>query len=135
MRPSIMLSLGVLLNVEHIMLWIFIHQFQISCPYESGQPRKVSFFYRQMAGKLPAAPSGPHDCEDVHVRARPIRLSTAYCEVIRPLSILPQSIDQHLNNNCSDHGMTLTQMMAMKIMLAAMEGGKVKRRLVVIWVL
>ena len=58
---------------------IFIHQFQISCPYDSGQRRTVSFFYKQVAGKPPAAPSGPvlQDCEDVHVRARLIRLSTA----------------------------------------------------------
>ena len=35
---------------------------------------------------------------------RMIRLSTADHEVIQPLSILPQSIDQHPNNNSSDHG-------------------------------
>jgi hypothetical protein len=43
-------------------------------------------------GKPPAAPSGPHDCKDKHVRPRPIRLSTAERDVTPPLSIAPQSI-------------------------------------------
>jgi hypothetical protein len=65
----------------------------------------VTFFNRQVAGKPPAAPSGPHDCKDVHVRAGPIRLSTAEREVTLPLSILLQSTDQRPNNR-SDHGNT-----------------------------
>ena len=44
-------------------LSMFIHQFLISCPYDSGV-----IFYRHVAGKPPAAPSGPHDCEDVLLR-------------------------------------------------------------------
>jgi hypothetical protein len=55
---------------------IFMHQFLMPCPYERQQ-RKVSFYYRQVAGKPPAASLGPFDCEDVHVRVMPIRLSTA----------------------------------------------------------
>lgn len=54
---------------------IFMHHFQMPCLYE-GKKRKVFFYYRQVAGKLPASPSGPHDCEDVHIRVGPIRLST-----------------------------------------------------------
>jgi hypothetical protein len=86
-------------------LGIFIHQFKTSCPYDSGQRRTVSYFYRQVAGKPPAAPSGPHDCKDVHVRARPIRLSTAEHEVTQSLTTTAklQSTDQRPNNHI-DHG-------------------------------
>jgi len=55
-------------------------------------------------GKPPAAPSGPHDCEDVHVRARPIRLSTAERAVTQPLSVLSQSTVQCPENHRIDHG-------------------------------
>jgi hypothetical protein len=75
-RPSIVPSLAMLLNVEPRMLWVLIHQLQMSCPYDSGQRRNVSFFYRQVAGKPLAAPSGPNDYKDVHVRVWPMRLST-----------------------------------------------------------
>ena len=84
---------------------IFLHHFSMPCPYHSGQRRKVSFYYRQVKGKPPASPSGPHDCEDVHVRARPIRLSTAERAVTQPLSVLPQSTDQQCpDNHRIDHG-------------------------------
>ena len=33
-------------------LGIFIHQFKTSCLYDSGQRRRVSYFYRQVAGNL-----------------------------------------------------------------------------------
>ena len=81
---------------------IFRHQFKTSCPYDSGQRRDVSYFYRQVDGKPPAAPSGPHNCKDVHVRARPIRLSTAERDVTRPLSIMPQSTDHGIEGNQND---------------------------------
>ena len=71
-------------------------------PYE-GQRRKVFFYYRQVAGNPPAAPLGPHDCEDVHVRIRPIRLSTAEREESLPLSKslkLPARCD---NRNAHDN--------------------------------
>ena len=55
---------------------IFMHHFQMPCLCE-GKKRKAFFYYRQVAGKPPASPSGPHDCEDVHIRVRPIRLSMA----------------------------------------------------------
>jgi len=83
---------------------IFMHHFQMPCLYE-GKKRKVFFYYRQVKGKPPASPSGPHDCEDVHVRARPIRLSTAERAVTQPLSVLPQSTDQQCpENHRIDHG-------------------------------
>ena len=85
-------------------LGIFKHQFALSCPYNLGQWRRVSFYYRQVKGKPPAAPSGPHDCEDVHVRARPIRLSTAERAVTQPLSVLSQSTVQCPENHRIDHG-------------------------------
>ena len=86
-------------------LGIFKHHFASSCPYNLGQRRRVSFYYRQVKGKPPAAPSGPHDCEDVHVRPRPIRLSTAECAVTQPLSILPRSTDQQCpEKHRIDHG-------------------------------
>ena len=47
-------------------LGIFIHQFQMSCPYDSGQRRKVSYFYRQIIGKPPADPVSVRDITDVH---------------------------------------------------------------------
>ena len=46
---------------------IFIQQFSTSCPYDSGQWRKVSYFYRQIIGKPPADPASVHDITDVHV--------------------------------------------------------------------
>ncbi len=74
-------------------LCIFIHQFKTSCPYDSGQRRRVSYFYRQVAGKPPSAPSGPHHWKDKHVEAMPIRLSTAEeREMTQSLRIVPQSI-------------------------------------------
>jgi hypothetical protein len=80
-------------------------------------------FYRQVAGKPPAAPSGPHDCEDVHVRARPIRLSTSDCKVTQPLSILPQSTDQ-CPTTLVIMATKTTRMTATKITLATMQGGR-----------
>ena len=62
---------------------IFMHHFQM--PLYEGKKRKVFFYYRQVAGKLPASPSGPHDCKDVHIRVGPIRLSTAEREESLPL--------------------------------------------------
>ena len=67
-----------------------IHQFSMPCPYE-GQRRKVFFYYWQVAEKPPAAPSGPHDCEEVHGRVRLIRQSMAEREESLPLSNLIQS--------------------------------------------
>jgi hypothetical protein len=86
-------------------LGIFMHQFWMLCPYDSGKRRRVSYFYRQVAGKPPAAPSGPHDCKDVHVRDRPIRLSTAEREVTQSLTItnMPQSTDHRPNNDNDDN--------------------------------
>ena len=104
------------------------------CPYDSGKRREVSFYYRQVAGKPPTAPLGPHDCEDVHVRARPIRLSTAEREVTRPLSIMPQSTDQRPNNR-SDYGNKDNPNEGNKNSAGGNEGGEVKRRSVVIQVL
>ena len=46
---------------------IFIQQFQMSCPYDSGQRRKVSYFYRHINGKPPADPASVRDIIDVHV--------------------------------------------------------------------
>ncbi len=53
-----------------------------------------------MKGKPPAASSGLHDCdcEDVHVRARPIRLSTAERKETQPSSTLLESTAQHPDN-------------------------------------
>ena len=64
-----------------------MHQFWMPCPYDSGKRRQVFFYYRQVAGKPPAAPFGPHDCKDVHVRDIPIRPSTAEREVTQSLTI------------------------------------------------
>jgi hypothetical protein len=91
-------------------------------------------YYRQVAGKPPAAPSGPHDCVDINVRARPIRLSTAEPEVTQPLSILPQSTDQRPKNH-SDHGNKDKPNDGNKNNASGNGGGGVKRRVVVIWVL
>ena len=118
----------------HNALGIFIHQFQTSCPYDSGQQRRVSYFYRQVAGKPPAAPKRPHDCKDVHVRDWPIRLSTAECEVTRPLSIMPQSTD-HCPSNLSDHGNEVNRNGGNENNAGGSRGGEVKRRVVVIRVL
>ena len=84
-------------------LGIFIHQSQTSCPYDSAQRRKVLFYYRQVLGKPPTLPKKLHDCKDVHVIARPIRVSMAEREVVQPLLIILQSTD-HCPNNLSDHG-------------------------------
>ena len=46
---------------------IFIQQFSTSCPYDSGQRRKVSYFYRLINGKPPANPASVRDIIDVHV--------------------------------------------------------------------
>jgi hypothetical protein len=63
----------------------------------------VSFYYRQVKEKSPATPLGPHDCEDLHVRARSVRLSTSEHEVTQALSILrPQSTDQRPNKHGDD---------------------------------
>ncbi len=65
----------------------------------------MSFYYWQVSGKPPAAPSGPHDCEDVHVRVRPIRLSTAKREKLLPLPNLIQSTahaDNHRAHACDN---------------------------------
>ena len=32
---------------------IFMHQFLMPCPYDSGKRRKLSFYYRQVAGNPP----------------------------------------------------------------------------------
>jgi len=89
-------------------LGIFIHQFKTSCPYDSGQRRRVSYFYRQVAGKPPSAPSGPHHCKDKHVEAMPISLSTAeereMTQSLRivPQSIMPQSAKNGIKGNLND---------------------------------
>ena len=78
------------------------------CPYHLGQRRKVSFYYRQVAGKPPASPLGPHDCKDVHVRVRPIRLSTVEQEELLPVQDLQQlqskSTARRDNHNVGDNG-------------------------------
>jgi hypothetical protein len=79
----------------HNALGIFVHHFSMSCPYNSGKQGKVFFYYWQVSGKPLAAPSGPHDCEDVHVRVRPIRLSTTKQEDSLPLPNLLQSTANH----------------------------------------
>ena len=61
------------------------------------------FYYRQVAVKLPAAPKRPHDCNEVHVMARLIEVSTAEREVVQPLLIILQSTD-HCPNYLSNHG-------------------------------
>ena len=70
------------------MLWEYYASIPNSMSNHSGQRRKVSFYYRQVAGKPPTAPSGPHDCEDVHVMVRPIRydasLSGSLCNTHNP---------------------------------------------------
>jgi hypothetical protein len=73
-------------------------------------------------GKPPAAPSGPHDCEDVHVRARPIRLSTAECKEAQPLSTLLESTAQRPDNHRA-HDNKDNQIVAMKTTLLAKGGG------------
>ncbi len=73
------------------------------CPYDSGKRKKVSFYYRQVAGKPPPAPSGPLDCEDGHVRVRPIRLSAAEREESLPLSNLPESNALSIKRNARDN--------------------------------
>ena len=88
-------------------LGIFMHQFWMLCPYDSGKRRRVSYFYRQVAGKPPAAPSGPHDCNDEHVRPRPLSLSTAEHEMTPPLrivqqSVMPQSTNHRIKGNPND---------------------------------
>jgi hypothetical protein len=84
---------------------IFKQQFSMPCPYDSNQRRRVSFYYRQVAGKPPAAPLDSRDCEAVHVRVRPVRLLTAEREESLPLLKLLQSTAHCDNrNNDSDGG-------------------------------
>ncbi len=71
---------------------------------------------------------------DVHVRAMPSRLSTAELEVTQPLSILPPQLI-NVATTAAIMATKTTQMTATKITLAAMVGGEVKRRAVVIQVL
>ena len=84
-----------------------MHHFQMPCLYK-GKKRKVFFYYRQVAGKPPASPSGPHDCKDVHIRAGPMRLSTAEQEELLPLHDLQQlqskSTAWRDNHNVGDNG-------------------------------
>jgi hypothetical protein len=42
---------------------LFLAKFQTECPY-SGERRRVSYFYRQVNGKLPADPVSPLDITD-----------------------------------------------------------------------
>jgi hypothetical protein len=59
-------------------------------------------------GKPSASPSGPHDCKDVHVRVRLIRLSMAEREESLPLHDLQQlqskSTAQRVNHKVGDNG-------------------------------
>jgi len=84
-----------------------MHHFQMLCLYEVKK-RKVFFYCRQVAGKPPASPSGPHDCEDVHIRVGPIRLSTAEREESLPLHDLQQlqskSTARRDNHNVGNNG-------------------------------
>ncbi len=84
-QPSIAPSVGMLLNVEPIMPWLYLC-ITFPCHVHRTQVNKGRcFYYWQVSGKPPAAPSGLHDCEDVHVGVRLIRLLTAEREDLLPL--------------------------------------------------
>jgi hypothetical protein len=96
---------------------IFMHHFHMQCLYK-GKKRKLFFYYRHVAGKPQASHLRPHDCKDVHVRVRPIRLSTAEQE-----ELLLFTICNNYNQN-QPHRVSITTLvtMAMYVMMTKATG-------------